>query len=513
MLAIPITRAMADPNLFGKWFAGDTWATWSSVLKAAYGLPMTIGEVRRFQKVAGGRDPPKHRVKELWVIAGRRSGKDSVASLIAAYTAVFNDYQSRLRGGEKASVICLAVDRQQARIVHRYTRAYFEQPLLAPLVVNDNEETLELDNGCEVIISTNSFRSIRGKTFAAAIFDEVSYWRDDEVRFANPAQQVYESVVPGFATLYDTAMLVGITSPFMRSGLAYEKWERHWARNDDDILVVGGPTTAFNPTVPQPIIDAALARDEAAARSEWLGEWRDLESAFLPTEVILAAVDDGVITRMPEPHCHYQGFVDAAGGAGSDSFTCAITHRQDGTAVLDAVLERTPPFSPSEAVGAIAALCKAYRIKRISGDRYAGEWPAEAFSRHGITYEPATHTRSEIYVDTIPLFTSGRVRILDNKKLVDQFAGLRRRVQPGGKETIDHLAQAHDDLSNAAAGALVACLTKKGPMIIAPEVIAKSAMIGRRGYGLALGPYGGPYGRAPVMPYGYDSDGYRWNNR
>jgi hypothetical protein len=70
---------------------------------------------------------------------------------------------------------------------------------------------------------------------------------------------------------------------------------------------------------------------------------------------------------------------------------------------------------------------------------------AKKASKAGGSTEPPTSlggpssdlTRSEIYVETIPLFTSGRVRLLDHKKCVDQFAGLRRKVQPGGREQID----------------------------------------------------------------------------
>ena len=71
-------------------------------------------------------------VKELWVIAGRRAGKDSVASAVATYIAVTVDYKAHLRPGERATVLCLACDRDQAKIVHKYIRGYFEQmPLLA----------------------------------------------------------------------------------------------------------------------------------------------------------------------------------------------------------------------------------------------------------------------------------------------------------------------------------------------------------------------------------------------
>jgi hypothetical protein len=498
MVSLPITDAMTDPNLFGQWFAGDSWGTATAVLKAAYALPMNIGEIMRFKRVAGGRDPPTQRVKELFVIAGRRSGKDSMASLIAAHTAVFNDFEHRLRPGEHASVLCLAVDRNQARIVHRYTRAYFAQPLLAPLVIADNDETLELNNQCEIVISTNNFRSIRGKTLAAAIMDEMCFWRDDEARFANPDKAVYEAIVPGFATLDDQALLVGISTPYMRSGLAYEKWERHFGKNDNEVLVVNGPTTAFNPTVPQRIIDAALKRDREVAKAEWLGEWRDLESAFLPAELIQSAVDKEVLTRPPRNH-YYNGFIDAAGGAGTDSFTAAICHREDGVAVLDVLYEKAPPFSPRATVAEIAALFKTYRITRITGDRYAGVWPAEAFAHHAIAYLPSEFSRSEIYVETIPLFTSGRVRLLDHPKLIDQFAGLRRKVQPGGRENIDHQSNAHDDLSNAAAGGLTACVAKKPPMFISPSVLARSAVINTR-YGI------GRHGA------GFDN-GYRYSNR
>jgi hypothetical protein len=122
----------------------------------------------------------------------------------------------------------------------------------------------------------------------------------------------------------------------------------------------------------------------------------------------------------------------------------------------------------------IASLFKQYRVNRIRGDRYAGEWPAEAFAHHQIRYEPAEHTRAEIYLEVIPMFTAARVRLLDHRKCIDQFAGLRRKVQPGGREQIDHAPNAHDDVSNAAAGVMTLCVARKQPMQIAPEVLYRS---------------------------------------
>ena len=161
---ITIADAMEDPHLFGQWFEGPSCDAWRAVLKTAFCDPMTAREMRLFRSVAD-RDPPERRVRELWAIAGRRGGKDSIASLIAACMASFVDYGPLLRPGERASIFCLAVDRQQAKIVLNYCRAYFEQvPLLHGLVERETADGLELTNGAEIVVSTNSFRAVRGRS-------------------------------------------------------------------------------------------------------------------------------------------------------------------------------------------------------------------------------------------------------------------------------------------------------------------------------------------------------------
>ena len=75
---------MSDDEAFGPWFGGDSWNAWRVVLKSAFALPLTPEELVVFGELAGGRAPPKRRVRELWIVAGRRVGKDSIASLLAA---------------------------------------------------------------------------------------------------------------------------------------------------------------------------------------------------------------------------------------------------------------------------------------------------------------------------------------------------------------------------------------------------------------------------------------------
>jgi hypothetical protein len=444
------SAAIADETLLGSAFAGPSWAVWRAVLRAAEGLPLDEDQLLLFRGVAE-RDPPEGRVRELWAIAGRRSGKDSVASAIAT-AAALGDYRAHLRPGERATVMCLACDRAQARIVHRYIVAYFRNPLLAPLVERETDDGLELTTGVEIIVATNSYRAVRGRSVIAAIFDETAFWRDEAS--ATPDVETYNAVMPSLATL-PGALLVGISTPYRRSGLLFDKWRTSYGKPDAEVLVVKGETRLFNPTVPQSVIEQALERDPEAAAAEWLAEWRSDLADFVSREVVDAVRVAGRYELPPMAGVRYAAFVDPSGGS-SDSMTLAIGHaEEDGRAILDAVREVRAPFKPAEAVAEFAALLAHYHLNSVTGDRYAGEWPRERFIEHGITYVPAEHPKSDIYREFLPLLNGGAVELLDHPRLIAQLCALERRTARGGRDSIDHPPAAHDDIANAVAGVLV----------------------------------------------------------
>jgi hypothetical protein len=71
------------------------------------------------------------------------------------------------------------------------------------------------------------------------------------------------------------------------------------------------------------------------------------------------------------------------------------------------------------------------------------------------------------------------VRLIDNPRLVSQFAGLERRTFATGKDVVDHGRGGHDDLCNSAAGALVQAMKPVGSLRIPPGLIQKVEMMGR----------------------------------
>jgi hypothetical protein len=157
----------------------------------------------------------------------------------------------------------------------------------------------------------------------------------------------------------------------------------------------------------------------------------------------------------------YRAFVDPSGGSGQDSMTLAIGHRdRDGRGVLDAIRERRPPFSPEAVTDEFANLLKSYKVTEVVGDRFAGEWPRERLRLRGIIYEIAEHPKSQIYLEALPALNSGKVELLDHPRLAAQLCGLERRTARGGRDSIDHAPGAHDDVANAALGALLLVMTE-----------------------------------------------------
>lgn len=144
----------------------------------------------------------------------------------------------------------------------------------------------------------------------------------------------------------------------------------------------------MNPTVSQAYIDAEMEKDPISAAAEYLAQFRtDIES-FISREAIEAVTEWGVLERGPLSTNRYAAFCDPSGGS-ADSFALAVAHKEGETGILDCLREVRPPFSPEAVVAEFADLLKHYRVTRIKGDRYAGEWVREPFYRRGIKYEPS----------------------------------------------------------------------------------------------------------------------------
>jgi hypothetical protein len=446
-----ILDAIADPLLFQPWFRDrDTWSAWRTFLAALFALK--IEDEALYASCAGGRPLPTRQAREGYLVVGRRGGKSFVCALVAVYLAAFRSY--RLSPGEKGICMLLAADRRQARVLYRYARAFIENvPMLKAMVENITADAIELNNGITLEVHTASFRSVRGYTICAAICDEISFWRSDEA--ANPDKEIIAALKPAMATVQDSLLLC-LSTPYSRRGVLWDAHRRYFGK-PGDVLIWQAPTRAMNPLVPQQTIDNALEEDPASASAEYLAEFRsDLESYVSP-EIVDACTIPGRFELPPVPGVRYTAFCDPAGGSGTDAMTLAVGHAERGQAVLDLIRSRKPNFSPEQVTEEFAQDLRRYSIHEIHGDKYAGDWPAEQFRKHGIQYRTSEKTKSEIYQSCLPMLNSGKVELLDNKTLRQQLLGLERKTARSGRDSIDHRPGAHDDLVNSAAGVLIKC--------------------------------------------------------
>ena len=235
-------------------------------------------------------------------------------------------------------------------------------------------------------------------------------------------------------------------------------------------MVWKATTREMNTTIPTELVAEALADDPERGGAEWMGEFRRDIAAFVSADVIAAAVIPGRYELPRVPGVRYHGFLDPSGGS-ADSFTLAVAHGEGNRAVLDLVREVGPPFSPEAVCADFAAVLQGYGVNRATADGYAGVWVAEAFGRQGVIVDQCAKAKSDLYGELLPGLNSGRVELLDHPRLSGQLASLERRTARSGKDNIDHGPGAHDDLANAAAGALTMALVRPVAQIKASDFI------------------------------------------
>jgi hypothetical protein len=313
------------------------------------------------------------------------------------------------------------------------------------------------------MIGTANTRAPRGRTLIAVIMDEVAHFYSDQ--YVNADVEIDAAVSPGLMRFPGSVKIL-ISSVNKRSGLLYDRVSQCYGRDDPDTLVVVGSSLTFNPTLDAAVIERELRRDPERANAEYNCVWRSDLSQFLDRELVEASIDFGVVVRPPQRGVAYAVGGDPSGGRG-DSFCVCWTHVEGDRVILDCLYERRSPFNPTEVVHEIAQLMREYGVMTLTGDRYAANWVTDGFALEGISYQPSERDKSQIFLDSLPLFAAGRVRLIDSDVLAHQLIGLERRATRGGRDIVSHPdhRNAHDDAANACCLALVLAASAAAPAL------------------------------------------------
>jgi len=142
---------------------------------------------------------------------------------------------AQIGGWRSRYVLTLSVTKDQAAIVFGYAKGFLESsPALRKEIASTTTTEIRLRSG--IVISTHaaSFRSIRGRTMLAVILDEVALWRQETSAASDI--EVYRAVVPALART--KGPLIGISTPYMKSGLLFDKHRKFFSTDDPNVLIV-----------------------------------------------------------------------------------------------------------------------------------------------------------------------------------------------------------------------------------------------------------------------------------
>ncbi len=340
-------------------------------------------------------------------------------------------------------------------------------PLLDREVVVKQKEIERVDaRGTLMILPAKDAVGAHGKTYLFVGFDEIHGYRNWDIFEAlapDPTRLDALTWITSYASIYNSPgnPLFDLLAQGKRGEdpRMYFSWYSADLCTDPD-YADAEPEARANPSMPSWGNPGYLAQQRRRLPSH---KFRRLhlnlpgmpDGAFLDAVRVTDAVVEGRKVLRPVEGVEYVGFVDMSGGS-SDDAALGIAHfdAARNRAVVDLVATQTgkPPFNPRDAVRKFADLLKQYHVSAVTDDRYAGQTFEHDFLDHRISYRVSELTKSQLYEALEPRVNAGELELLEVPKLIEQLLGL---VAKGTK--IDHLPGDHDDLANAAAGAVSLC--------------------------------------------------------
>lgn len=197
----------------------------------------------------------------------RQSGKSTVASLLALHTALYCP---------PALVLLLSPSLRQSSELFRKVMDFYGE-IAAELPPSEAESALrlELANGSRIVSLPGKEQTIRG-------FSGVNLLVVDEA--ARVSDELYTAVRPMLAV--SGGKLVLLSTPAGKRGFFY----REWVEGGPDWLRIKVTADQCPRISPEFLVEERRALPPEAFRAEYMGEFAESLSAFLPEEVIRRAV-------------------------------------------------------------------------------------------------------------------------------------------------------------------------------------------------------------------------------
>src|SRR5437016_6305981 len=435
-------------------------------LRLLYGLPIADAEQTRLALKPLGREslPPARHYLNAILLAGRRSGKSTrFVALIVLWEALFAGHV--VPETEDAYLPVIAPTEEQAKktfkTVMRLLDKFFPNRVTGTPRFSSGEASIDLNTRITITVQAARSNAVRGGACVAVIFEEACHFGRED-RSAHPLSEIVGSLRPSLLTHEMTfAKMVFVSSPWVKSG---HMWEAYQNRGNElyakHTMVCQLPSRDLNPSLSEVAMQAQkFLQGESWYRREYLSEFVDSGESMIPADAVDAAVTRGRDSFLPPAgHAYVAGFDLSARG---DDSALGIAHSFEGVVSLDfcALWKRPAGQNTIDPFLVLEQACetmKTYEVCHAFSDQVLQSVVEHTVRKHGIHY-----TRTITYGNGAAamwrivreLFVTGKIRIPDNKILIQQLKALEMRFVDGGGSSVE-ARRGKDDLAVAAALAI-----------------------------------------------------------
>ncbi len=391
-------------------------------------------------------------------IAGRRSGKTTIASILMSILArrILKDPDFLdgipILDDSQISLINVACDTHQAQIFFQMLVRNLHRLRLLPKKSNPTER-MKIGR-LKIESLSSSSRSGRGRTACGVCFDEFAHFQRTNGPFADRA--VWTALTPSLATFGEKSLAVVATSPSGRSGVVWDLFEQRGMRAGT--LTIQVPTWIMNPKIPREKLEEEFARDENLARQEYGAEFLAPYGRFLKLDDIQNCVVDEIL---PAPNdVGYHIHVDLGFKHDATAIALGFLDQNDGDK-WRVVIERVEIYQagPGEILNAgeienrIITLAEGRKVMGISFDQHQSAYLIERLKSKGynaIEFPATSKSNQEIYSFLRDLMTSGQIALPNNPRLIDELSMLEINITNWGFK-VEAQSGGYDDAADAVA--------------------------------------------------------------
>jgi phage terminase large subunit-like protein len=447
---VGLIDAVKDPNLLG---AMKLWPTQVEMLEAVVWAQRSI-----------------------WC-CGRRSSKSTQASLVLLWMALLQpQLRDHVLADERISFVCVASNREQARIVLNSAKRIVKQsPLLSPLIERETDVAIDFANGSSVEAFVCSARTTRGWPIAALVLDELAWFTSSD-EGPQTAANVYKALSP--STLqFGTARRLILSSTPNGPGTFKDYFDAASTAEeagDKTVAVFQLPSWEVNPTLDQAELDRERAVLGEAFAAEYEAQFLSGATSMLSEGEIRACVG-GAGELSPQEGTDWVCGADFAWRRDRSAAVIVGRSHTDSERLIVAAVRTWAPVvagqyedvarHQSEVLAEVAQLAQRYHAN-VFCDTYESAAVSARLQSHGVyveTVPTGAGVKGNMYRELAAKVRLERITLPDHPLLIGDLRRLKVNYRSSGASVENPRAEGgHGDVGAATAMAVFNLSTDSG---------------------------------------------------